>query len=56
MSRADAVASRAATDREAGLRRIEQAGAIGSSVEVALFELLGEAGTPEFKAIQELIR
>ena len=52
----DAVASRSAADREAGLRRMERAGAVLSSVEMALFELLGAAGSDEIKAIQGLIR
>ncbi len=34
---------------------MEQAGAVMSSVETALFELLGKAGTDEFKAVQKLI-
>ena len=34
---------------------MEQAGAVVTSVETALFELLGGAGSDEFKAIQKLI-
>ncbi len=34
---------------------MERAGAWLTSVETALFELVGGAGTPEFKAIQRLI-
>lgn len=52
----DAVASRSEGDRDTALRRLEQAGATLTSVEAALFELLGEAGTPEFKAVQELVK
>ena len=52
----DAVASRSDADRDTALRRLEQAGATLTSVEAALFELLGEAGTPEFKAVQELVK
>ena len=52
----DATASRTAADRETALHRLEQAGATLTSVEAALFELLGAAGTPEFKTVQELIR
>lgn len=51
----DAVSSRFARDREAGLRRMERAGAILTTVEAALFELLGRAGTDEFKLVQRLI-
>jgi nicotinamidase-related amidase len=53
---ADATASRSARDRDAALRRLEVAGATVTTVEAALFELLGAAGTPEFKAVQELIK
>ena len=52
----DAVGSRAAANRELGLRKMEAYGATLTSVETALLELCGEAGTPEFKAIQALIR
>jgi nicotinamidase-related amidase len=52
---ADAVGSRHTLDYERGLERLERAGAIISTVEAALFELLERAGTPEFKAVQKLI-
>jgi nicotinamidase-related amidase len=52
---ADAVGSRHELDYERGLERLERAGAVVSTVESALFELLGRAGTPEFKAVQKLI-
>jgi nicotinamidase-related amidase len=52
---ADAVGSRHAIDYERGLLRLERAGAVVSTVEAALFELLERAGTPEFKAVQKLI-
>jgi nicotinamidase-related amidase len=52
---ADAVGSRHQLDYERGLERMERAGAVVSTVESALFELLERAGTPEFKAIQKLI-
>jgi nicotinamidase-related amidase len=52
---ADAVGSRHDIDHERGLERMERAGAVVTTVEAALFELLGQAGTPEFKAIQKLI-
>ncbi|HEY2201675.1 MAG TPA: isochorismatase family protein, partial [Solirubrobacteraceae bacterium] len=44
---ADAVGSRHAIDYERGLERLQRAGAIVSTVESALFELLERAGTPE---------
>jgi nicotinamidase-related amidase len=52
---ADAVGSRHGIDYERGLERLERAGAVVTTVEAALFELLGRAGTPEFKAVQKLI-
>ena len=52
----DAVTSRTEENREIGLRRAERAGAVVTSVETALFELLGAAGTPEFKEVQALVK
>jgi nicotinamidase-related amidase len=52
---ADAVGSRHSLDYERGLERMERAGAIVSTVESALFELLERAGTSEFKEVQRLI-
>jgi nicotinamidase-related amidase len=52
---ADAVGSRHELDYERGLERMQRAGATVTSVEAALFELLEQAGTPEFKAVQKLI-
>jgi nicotinamidase-related amidase len=52
---ADAVGSRHEIDYERALERMERAGAIVSTVEAALFELLERAGTPEFKAVQKLV-
>ena len=52
---ADAVASRHEIDYRLALERMQRAGAVVTSVEAALFELLERAGTPEFKAVQKLI-
>ena len=52
---ADAVGSRHQIDYERGLERLERAGAVVTTVESSLFELLGRAGTPEFKSVQALI-
>jgi len=52
---ADAVGSRHRMDYERALERLERAGAIVSTVEAVLFELLERAGTPEFKQVQKLI-
>lgn len=53
---ADAVGSRDPWQKELALRRLERAGAVVTSVEMALFELLGTAGTPEFRDVQRLIK
>ena len=53
---ADAVGSRFPLDCEIAVRRLERAGAVVTTVEAVLFELLERAGTPEFKAIQGLVR
>lgn len=53
---ADGVGSRHEIDYERGLERMERAGAVVTTVEAALFELLERAGTPEFKSVQALIR
>ena len=53
---ADAVTSRTAANKSVGLHKMEQSGAIVTSVETALFEMLGEAGTEEFKQVQGLIK
>ena len=52
----DAVTSRTEANRDLGLHKMERAGAVLTSVETALFELLGEAGTPEFKEVQRLVK
>jgi nicotinamidase-related amidase len=51
----DAVGSRTEENKRIGLHKMEQAGATLTSVETALFELLGRAGTDEFKQVQKLI-
>jgi nicotinamidase-related amidase len=51
----DAVGSRTAANRAVGLDKAERAGAWRTSVETALFELLREAGSDEFKAVQRLV-
>jgi nicotinamidase-related amidase len=51
----DAVSTRLAHNREVGIDKMTQAGAIVSSTETALFELCN-AGTPEFKQMQALVK
>lgn len=53
---ADAVSSRAPSNRTAGLEKMLAAGARLTSAEMALFELLEVAGTDEFKAISKMVR
>jgi nicotinamidase-related amidase len=51
----DAVGSRFEENKRVGLHKMERAGAELTSVETALFELLGRAGTDEFKRVQKLV-
>jgi nicotinamidase-related amidase len=51
----DAVGSRFEHNKTVGLEKMEQAGAVITSVETALFELVGRAGTDEFKQVQKLV-
>jgi nicotinamidase-related amidase len=53
---ADAVGSRRALDAEIALRRMHDAGAIITTTESVIFELLGRAGTPEFKEVLKLVK
>jgi len=53
---ADAVSSRSPRNRDIALRRMESEGAKLTSTEMALFELLVEAGTDEFRAVSRLIK
>jgi nicotinamidase-related amidase len=53
---ADAVSSRTAENHQLGLDRMRAAGAVIVSTEMALFELLGQAGTEEFKQILALVK
>ena len=52
----DAVMSRRKLAWETGLRHMEKAGAVMTLVETVLYQLLGRAGTDEFKAILSLVR
>lgn len=53
---ADALASRSEENWRLGLDKMRQGGVVLSSVEMALYELLQEAGTPEFRQILGLIK
>ena len=52
----DAVQSRAKHNHKAAIVRMIQAGIIPSTVEAALFELLGHCEHPQFRAIQALVK
>ena len=52
----DAVSSRTADNRLAGLERMVSLGAGMTTVEMVLFEWLREAGSPAFKEISRLVR
>jgi len=53
---ADAVCSRAPENARIALELLRDAGAVVTCTETVLFQLLGRAGTAEFKAIQARIR
>ena len=53
---ADAMASRAASSVTLAHDRMRQEGVAVINTEMAVFELLGQAGTAEFKALSALIR
>jgi nicotinamidase-related amidase len=52
----DAISSRTEANRQVGLDKCAAAGAIVSSAETVLFEMLTQAGSDEFKAISKLVR
>lgn len=53
---ADCITSRRPENKLAALSRLTQAGAIYSTLEMALFEMMRTADSPQFKAIQNLIK
>jgi len=52
----DAVCSRTKPNWRSGLEFIRDAGGVVTNTETVLFQLLGVAGTPEFKAISQRIK
>ena len=52
----DAVSSRVAENKQVGLQKMSTAGALMTSVETALFELLGVAGGDVFKEIVRIVK
>ena len=53
---ADALLSRTEEDKRWGLERCRDLGAVVTTAEGALFDLLGCAGTPEFKAVSAAVK
>lgn len=53
---ADGVASRAEKNYQTGLARISEIGGIVANTEMIIYELLGKAGTPTFKALLPFLK
>ena len=52
----DAMSARAGYNHRVGWKRMMDAGALPSSTEAAIYELLGEAGTDDFRALLPLVK
>lgn len=52
----DCITSRRRENKEIALARLTQAGAVPSNLEMALFEMMRTADSPQFKAVQGLIK
>ena len=52
----DVVASRTQDNWKTGLALIERAGGVVTSAETVIFEVLGQAGTEDFKALSKLLK
>lgn len=52
----DAIGSRSTDNCKLAIERMRQAGAVISSTEMAMYELLEKAGTDEFRAALELVK
>lgn len=53
---ADAVSSRTQKNYETGLARIRDIGGVVANTELIIYELLGQAGTPVFKALLPFLK
>jgi len=53
---ADAIGSRTRENWQIGLNRMERAGAVVSSTEMVVYELLARSGTEEFKAMLPILK
>jgi nicotinamidase-related amidase len=52
----DCVTSRFESDKQIGIAKMTKSGAINTSIETALFEIMGDAKHERFKEIQQLIK
>jgi nicotinamidase-related amidase len=52
----DCITARTAHNKHTGLQKMQSSGALPSSIELALFELLRDAQHEQFKAVQKLIK
>ncbi len=52
----DGITARSAHNKQLGVEKMRQSGALPSSLELALFELLRDARHEQFKAVQSLIK
>jgi nicotinamidase-related amidase len=52
----ECINARSAHNRQAGLAKMQQSGALPASIEMALFELMRDAAHEQFKAVQKLIK
>jgi isochorismate hydrolase len=52
----DAISSRSLDDKKVALKRMLQAGVTITSTEMLMYELLGQAGTDEFRAVLKLVK
>jgi nicotinamidase-related amidase len=52
----DCITSRKKESKEVAMGRMVQAGAVPSNLEMALFEMMRSADSPQFKAVQSLIK
>ena len=53
---ADAISSRTEENKNIAMRRMRHAGAFIASTEMVLFQLLGKAGTEEFRKVSALVK
>jgi hypothetical protein len=53
---ADAVASRRVFDRDIAFERLRSAGVVVTTVESAIYELMGRSGTEQFKRMLPIVK